>query len=56
MEQRRLVRSSSNWGVKDVEVAEGALMEDLSVPACTSEKAHDGGLLITEDPFGGRSV
>ena len=24
--------------VRDVEVAEGALMEDLSVPACASEK------------------
>ncbi len=31
-------------------------MEDLSVPACASEPGGDGGLLITEDPFGSGSV
>ena len=39
--------------VRDLQVAEAALMEDLSVAACASEPRRDGGLTITEDPFGG---
>ena len=31
-------------------------MEDLSVPAGTSEPRSDGGLSIAEDPFGGGSI
>jgi len=39
-----------------VQVAEGALMEELSVPACASEPRGDGGLTVAEDPFGGGSI
>jgi hypothetical protein len=39
-----------------LEVAEAALMEELSVPACASEPSGDGGLTITEDPLGGGRV
>ena len=38
--------------VGDLQVAEAALMEDLSVAACASEPCRDGGLTITEDPQG----
>ena len=42
--------------VGDVEVAEAALMEDLSMLSCTSEPGGDGRLTIAEDPLGGGSV
>jgi len=42
--------------MRDVEAAEAALMEDLSVPACASEPRGDGGLMVTEDPWGFASV
>lgn len=42
--------------VRDVEVAEAALMEGLSMLACASEPGGDGRLLVAEDPFGGRSI
>ena len=38
--------------MRDMQVAEGALMKDLSVLACTSEPDGDGGLSLAEDPFG----
>src|SRR6266849_6879914 len=31
-------------------------MEDLSMPACTSEPSSDCGLTIAEDPFGSGSI
>ena len=42
--------------MREVQVAEAAIMEELSVPACASEPGGDGGLTIPEDPFGGGSV
>jgi len=39
-----------------VQVAEGVLMEELSVLACPSEPPRDGGLTGAEDSFGGGSV
>jgi hypothetical protein len=42
--------------MRDVEVAEAALMEDLSVSACASEPRGDGGLTVAEDPFGSGSI
>jgi hypothetical protein len=39
--------------VRDLQVAEATLMEVLSVASCASEPRRDGGLTITEDPFGG---
>ena len=42
--------------MRDVEAAKAALMEALSVPACASEPRADGGLMVTEDPFGGGTV
>ncbi len=37
--------------VWNVQVAEEALMEELSVPACPSEPGGDGGLTGAEDAF-----
>jgi hypothetical protein len=42
--------------VRDVQVAEAALMEELSVLACASEPGGDGGLTVAEDPTGFGSV
>src|SRR5258708_8813647 len=42
--------------MRDVQVAEAALMEDLCVPTCASEPQGDGGLTVAEDPFGGGSI
>jgi hypothetical protein len=42
--------------MREVEVAEAALMEDLSVSACASEPRGDGGLTVAEDPFGSGSI
>ena len=42
--------------VRDVEVAEATLMEDLCMLACASEPGSDGRLSVPEDPFGGRSI
>ena len=42
--------------VRDVEVAEAALMEGLSMLACTSEPGGDGRLPVAEDPLGSRSI
>jgi hypothetical protein len=42
--------------VRKVQVAEGVLMEELSVLACPSEPPRDGGLTGAEDAFGGGSV
>lgn len=42
--------------VGDLQVAEAALMEDLSVLACTGEPGGDGCLTVAEDPLGGGSV
>lgn len=42
--------------VREVQVAEAALMEELSVPACASEPDGDGGLTVPENPFGGGSI
>jgi hypothetical protein len=38
--------------MREVYVAEAALMEELSVLACTREPPRDGGLTVTEDPLG----
>ena len=37
--------------MREVQVVEAVLMEDLSVPACASEPSRDGGLRIAQDPF-----
>ena len=42
--------------VREVEIAEAALMEDLSVPACASEPGGDRRLTIAEDAFSRGSV
>jgi len=42
--------------VGDLQVAETALMEDLSVYSCTSEPGGDGRLTVAEDPLGGGGV
>jgi hypothetical protein len=42
--------------VREPEMTEGALMEDLSVPACASEPCGDGGLTVAEDPTGFGSI
>jgi len=42
--------------VREVEIAEAALMEDLSVPACASEPGGDRRLTIAEDAFSLGSV
>jgi hypothetical protein len=40
--------------VREVQVAETALMEKLSVPACAREPRGDSGLSVAEDPRGSR--
>ena len=42
--------------VREVEIAEEALVQGLSVLACTSKPGGDGGLTVAEDPFGSRRV
>jgi len=42
--------------VREVEMAEEALVQGVRVPACTSEPRRDGGLPVTEDPFGSGSI
>jgi hypothetical protein len=42
--------------MRDGEAVEAALMEELSVPACTSEPGGDGRLPVAEDAFGGGRV
>jgi len=42
--------------VRELKVAEAALMEELSVAACARQPGADGGLSVAEDPFGGRRV
>ena len=42
--------------VREVQVAEAVLMEELSVLACASEPPGDGGLSVAEDPFSGGRV
>jgi hypothetical protein len=42
--------------MRNVQVAEAALMEDLSVLACPSEPGDDGGLTVAEDSLGSRRV
>src|SRR5215472_3347842 len=42
--------------VREVQVAETALMKKLSVPACAREPRGDSGLSIAEDPRGSRWV
>src|ERR1700686_5124389 len=42
--------------VRNVQVAEAALMEDLSMLACPSEPGGDGGPTVAEDPLGRRGV
>ena len=53
---RSLVRNSSKQQMRNVQVVEGSLMEDFSVPAGASEPRGDGGLTVAEDSFGGGSV
>ena len=48
-------QSGSNFvqlQVRNMQVAEGVLMEELSVFACANEPHDDGGLSVAEDPFG----
>jgi hypothetical protein len=55
----RAAQSGSNFvqlQVREVQGAEAALMEDLSVPACPSEPPRDAGLSKAEDPRGGGSI
>src|SRR5260370_34414555 len=42
--------------VRDVQVVEGSLMEDLSVPAGAGEPRRDGGLSKAEDLCGGGGI
>ncbi len=52
-------QSDSNFvqlQVREVQVVEGSLMEELSVLACASEPGGDGGLTGAEDPFGSRKI
>ena len=42
--------------VREVEMAEEALVQGVRVPACTSEPRRDGGLTGAEDPFGGGNI
>jgi hypothetical protein len=52
-------QSGSNFvqlQVRDMQVAEGVLMEELSVLTCASEPRRDGGLSVAEDPFGSGRV
>src|SRR5215469_17803218 len=42
--------------VRNVQVAEGVLMEELSVLACPSEPRGDSGLTVAEDSFGGGRI
>ena len=42
--------------VRELEVAEEALVQSLSVLACAGEPGGDGGLTVAEDPFGGGRI
>ena len=42
--------------VREVQVAEAALMEERCMLACASEPGGDGGLTVAEDPFGGGNI
>jgi len=42
--------------MREVEMAEEALVQGVRVPACTSEPRRDGGLTGAEDPFGGGNI
>ena len=42
--------------VREVQMAEEALVQGMRVLACTSEPGRDGGLTKAEDPFGGGRI
>jgi hypothetical protein len=42
--------------VREMHMAEAALVQNVRMPACTREPGGDGGLLVAEDAFGRRWV